>query len=205
MRSRQTIGDELPRSGRGTFQRTFSEAFQRAGSLVSGVTPEPFGPCQAGQFPACIPPATSKISPRQIRVVRFMKSAAYEPVLFEKSKLRPAPESLRPALVLLQVDSQTFQLSVEVASLNAEGICRARDVAATLFKLLEDVIPIECQAGFRQASRLSRILRRTILFEHDRRQMPDFQAVARSHNHHSFHQVFQLPDVARPAVVLQNL
>src|SRR6187399_2212720 len=44
-RSRQTIGDELPRSGSGTFQRTFSVALHRTGRLVSSVTPEPLGPC----------------------------------------------------------------------------------------------------------------------------------------------------------------
>src|SRR5687768_12973998 len=48
--SRQTIGVELPRSGNGVRQRTFSLVPQRKGSLESRATPVPSGPRHAGQF-----------------------------------------------------------------------------------------------------------------------------------------------------------
>src|SRR5262245_58616751 len=49
-RSPQTIGVELPRSGKGVFQRTFSVAVQRIGKFFSDETPVPVGPRHAVQL-----------------------------------------------------------------------------------------------------------------------------------------------------------
>ena len=46
MRSSQTMGDEWPRPGTGTFQRTFSVSDQRSGYPVPSTTPCPDGPRQ---------------------------------------------------------------------------------------------------------------------------------------------------------------
>src|SRR5437867_8515289 len=51
-RSAQMIGVELPRSGRGTRQRTFSFVLQRNGNLLSRQIPLPPTPRHAGQFSA---------------------------------------------------------------------------------------------------------------------------------------------------------
>src|SRR3989442_1057986 len=52
MRSPQMMGVELPLSGKGIFQRTFSVTDQRRGRSFSAQWPEPSGPRQAGQFAA---------------------------------------------------------------------------------------------------------------------------------------------------------
>src|SRR5690349_20224712 len=49
-RSPQTLGEELPRSGKSTRQRTFSEVLQVCGRFSSDATPVPVGPRQPGQF-----------------------------------------------------------------------------------------------------------------------------------------------------------
>src|SRR5438132_1395161 len=46
----QTIGVELPRSGRGVFQRIFFESLHSLGRFCSDVTPFASGPRQAGQL-----------------------------------------------------------------------------------------------------------------------------------------------------------
>src|SRR5213080_4915429 len=51
-RSPQTTGDELPSSGSGAFQRTFSVALHFSGASVSGERPSPVGPRQPGQLAA---------------------------------------------------------------------------------------------------------------------------------------------------------
>src|SRR5688572_22683743 len=51
-RSPQTIGVELPRSGTGTRQATFSFVLQRSGRFFSLATPLPPGPRKPGQFAA---------------------------------------------------------------------------------------------------------------------------------------------------------
>src|SRR5688572_7690848 len=51
-RSPQTIGVELPRSGNGTRQATFSFVLQRSGRFFSLATPLPPGPRKPGQFAA---------------------------------------------------------------------------------------------------------------------------------------------------------
>ena len=48
----QTIGVELPSSGKGTFQRTLSFGPHLTGRSFSGVWPLPSAPCQAGQLAA---------------------------------------------------------------------------------------------------------------------------------------------------------
>src|SRR5262245_54594380 len=50
--SSQTIGVELPRSGRATRQRTFSFVLQRKGGFVSRQMPLPSAPRHAGQLSA---------------------------------------------------------------------------------------------------------------------------------------------------------
>jgi len=50
-RSPQTTGVELPRSGRSTFQRTFSVALHLIGRFFSGEWPVPSGPRQAASYP----------------------------------------------------------------------------------------------------------------------------------------------------------
>ena len=52
MRSPQTIGVELPRSGSGTRQRTFSFVVQCSGKFFSVQTPVPKGPRHADQLSA---------------------------------------------------------------------------------------------------------------------------------------------------------
>ena len=52
MRFPHITGVELPRSGSGARQRTFSLVLQRSGKAVSVETPVPCGPRHAGQFPA---------------------------------------------------------------------------------------------------------------------------------------------------------
>src|SRR4030095_5803959 len=52
IRSFQTIGVELPRSGSATRQRTFSFVLQRKGRFVSRQIPLPSAPRHAGQLPA---------------------------------------------------------------------------------------------------------------------------------------------------------
>jgi hypothetical protein len=51
-RSRQTTGVELPRSGKGTRQQTFSLVLQWSGRFFSVERPLPSGPRQPGQFAA---------------------------------------------------------------------------------------------------------------------------------------------------------
>src|SRR5262245_22949169 len=51
-RSPQTMGEELPPSGKGVFQRMFSVALHLTGRFFSGECPCPSGPRQAGQLPA---------------------------------------------------------------------------------------------------------------------------------------------------------
>src|SRR5215475_13835075 len=57
--SAQTMGVELPRSGKGTFHFTFSVALQRTGRFFSGVVPTPSVPRQAGQLAARAHPQDS--------------------------------------------------------------------------------------------------------------------------------------------------
>src|SRR5262245_10722792 len=45
-----TAGVELPRSGSGTFQRTFSVALHFKGKFASNVTPKPLSPRHPAQF-----------------------------------------------------------------------------------------------------------------------------------------------------------
>src|SRR5262245_45716828 len=52
IRSLQTIGVELPRSGSATRQRTFSFVLQRKGRFVSRQIPLPSAPRHAGQLSA---------------------------------------------------------------------------------------------------------------------------------------------------------
>src|SRR5207244_2151638 len=52
----QTMGLELPPSGKGVFQRTFSVALQWRGSFFSRETPSPVGPRKPGQLVADIGP-----------------------------------------------------------------------------------------------------------------------------------------------------
>src|SRR5262245_14308965 len=52
IRSFQTIGVELPRSGSATRQRTFSFVLQRKGRFASRQIPLPSAPRHAGQLPA---------------------------------------------------------------------------------------------------------------------------------------------------------
>jgi hypothetical protein len=106
------------------------------------------------------------------------------------NETKGVPPSKRP-LVSFQVDFQTFEFSVEMAAFDAQSVSRARHVSTVLFKLLQNVVPIESQAGFRQASSFRGILWRTIFFQHDRWQMPHFQAAARSHDHHPLDQNLQ--------------
>src|SRR5262245_1092710 len=54
----QAIGVELPRSGNGTRQATFSFVLQRSGRFFSAATPLPPGPRHPGQFA----PGTGEVS-----------------------------------------------------------------------------------------------------------------------------------------------
>src|ERR1043166_2665897 len=51
-RSPQTMGVELPRSGKDVLQRTFSVALHRVGRFFSKETPVPCGPRHCGQLSA---------------------------------------------------------------------------------------------------------------------------------------------------------
>jgi hypothetical protein len=54
-RSRQTIGEELPRPGTGVFQRTFWVADHVSGYVLPLTIPWPEGPRQRGQYRAPSP------------------------------------------------------------------------------------------------------------------------------------------------------
>jgi hypothetical protein len=56
MRFPQTTGLELPPSGKGVFQRTFSVALHLRGNFVSCEMPSPVGPRKPGQFAALTVP-----------------------------------------------------------------------------------------------------------------------------------------------------
>src|SRR6185312_12360518 len=73
IRSPQTTGVELPRSGRDTFQRMFFESLQSSGRFFSWVTPSASGPRQAGQLSARVATATRQTRSEARRaVVVFM-------------------------------------------------------------------------------------------------------------------------------------
>ena len=71
MRSPHTIGDDVPRPGRGAFHATPSSLVQRVGRPVSRETPVASGPLQWGQFSA---PA---VTARRGSITTFSASAFF--------------------------------------------------------------------------------------------------------------------------------
>src|SRR5688500_160155 len=71
-RSPQTTGEELPRSGKGARQRTFSLVLHFMGRFFSADRPLPFGPRHCGQLPASRPGAAASVRVIETSIARIL-------------------------------------------------------------------------------------------------------------------------------------